>query len=112
MLDEVLANASGLDGGWGRLRGGGGRFSLEGSSYRSLDVSFVTSSCVWSGGLRVKGNFAVSPLMPLSAVDLIEAGVPALEDGSLVGEIDLARSKRCQPNAPQPIRYTHSLKKC
>lgn len=42
----------------------------------------------------MKGAFTTSPLMPLSAVDLIEAGVPALDDGSLVGEMDLARSKR------------------
>lgn len=55
-------------------------------------MSFGVPPSEASDRSNVIGDCAIPPFMVSSAVDLIEFGVPALEDGSLVGEMDLARS--------------------
>lgn len=100
MLGEVLPSDAGFDGGCGRLRGASGRLSVEGPSCNSLEVSLITSSREWFGGSNLMGVSIMSPFRALSTVDLIEVGVPALEDGSLVGEIDLARSNEWSTKHP------------
>lgn len=99
-LGEVLPSIAGFKGACGRSRGASGRFSFEGPSCKFLEHSPVTSSSERFDGTNVMGDFAISPFMALSAVDLIEVGVPALEDGSLVGEMDLARSNAWSTKCP------------
>lgn len=100
VLEEVSANVAGLTGGWGRTRGAGERFPFDGPSLGLFNMSFEDSPSVAFGWSNATGDFGIPSVMVLPAVDLIEFGVPALEDASLVGEIDLARSRRWSIRCP------------
>lgn len=101
VLGEVVGEIVVWNGGCGKLRGTSGRFSFDGSSIGALDMSFKdTRLNDGLDGSNVTGDLVNSSGMVLSATDLIEVGVPAFDDGSLVGEMDLARSERWSDRYP------------
>ncbi len=92
-LGDVVDSVAGLDGGWGRSRGGDGRLILEVASTGILASSPIVSFNEACEGCKVIGDIVTSSCLGLSIVDLTEVGVPPLEERSLVGEMDLARSE-------------------
>lgn len=91
-LGDVVDSVAGLDGGWGRSRGGDGRLFEVASTGTLASSPIVSFNEAW-GGWKVIGDIVTSSCLGLSIVDLTEAGVPPLEERSLVGEMDLARSE-------------------